>query len=84
VGTRRKNKENAMKCHNCGGEFENVITDLPFKTGAHSIIIIKDLPVMQCGNCSEFIIEDLVMEKIDSIIGMTEKNVEVEVFRYAA
>jgi len=30
-----------MKCHNCGGEFENVITDLPFKTGAHSIIIIK-------------------------------------------
>jgi len=39
---------------------------------------------MQCGNCSEFIIEDLVMEKIDSIIGMTEKNVEVEVLRYAA
>jgi YgiT-type zinc finger domain-containing protein len=84
VGRRRQNKENAMKCHNCGGEFESVITDLPFKTGAHSIIIIKDLPVMQCGNCNEFMIEDLVMGKVDRIIDMTEKNVEVEVLRYAA
>jgi YgiT-type zinc finger domain-containing protein len=73
-----------MKCNNCGGEFESVITDLPFKTGAHSIIIIKDLPVMQCGNCSEFAIEDKVMEKVDGIIAMTEKNVEVVVLRYAA
>ena len=73
-----------MKCHNCGGEFENITTDLPFKTGTHSIIIIKDLPVMQCDNCSEFIIEDLVMGKVDRIIDMTEKNVEVEVLRYAA
>lgn len=73
-----------MKCHNCCGEFESVTTDLPFKTGAHSIIIINDLPVMQCGNCSEFIIEDLVMGKVDRIISMTEKNVEVEVLRYAA
>lgn len=73
-----------MKCLNCGGEFESVITDLPFKTGAHSIIIIKDLPVMQCENCNEFLIEDLVMGKVDRIIDMTEKNVEVEVLRYAA
>ena len=73
-----------MKCHNCGGEFESVITDLPFKTGAHSIIIIKDLPVMQCGNCNEFMIEDLVMGTVDRIIDMTEKNAEVEVLRYAA
>ena len=73
-----------MKCHNCGGEFESVITDLPFKTGVHSIIIIKDLPVMQCGNCNEFMIEDLLMGTVDRIIDMTEKNVEVEVLRYAA
>jgi YgiT-type zinc finger domain-containing protein len=73
-----------MKCHNCGGEFESVTTDLPFKTGAHSIIIIKDLPVMQCGNCNEFMIDDQIMERVDKIIDMTEKNVEVEVFRFAA
>jgi YgiT-type zinc finger domain-containing protein len=81
---RRQNEEKAMKCHNCGGEFESVTTDLPFKTGAHSIIIIKDLPVMQCGNCNEFMIEDQIMERVDAIIGATEKNVEVEVLRFAA
>lgn len=39
---------------------------------------------MQCGNCNEFMIEDQVMERVDRIIDMTEKNVEVEVLRFAA
>ena len=72
-----------MKCHNCGGSFERITTDLPFKTGPHSIII-KDLPVLQCGTCSEFLLEDPVMEKVDAIIAGTGKSVEVEILRYAA
>ena len=73
-----------MKCHNCGGSYERITTDLPFKTGPHSIIIIKDLPVLQCGNCSGFLLEDPVMEKVDAIIAGTGKTVEVEILRYAA
>ncbi|HEX9024755.1 MAG TPA: YgiT-type zinc finger protein [Geobacteraceae bacterium] len=63
-----------MKCHRCGGEFENITTELSFKTGVHSIIVIKDLPVKQCGNCSEFVIEDQVMEGVERIITATGKN----------
>lgn len=73
-----------MKCHNCGGSYERITTDLPFKTDPHSIIIIKDLPVLQCGNCSEFLLEDPVMERVDAIIAGTGKSVEVEILRYAA
>lgn len=73
-----------MKCHNCGETFESVTTDLPFKTGPHSIVIIKSLPVLQCGNCGEYLIEDAIMQKVDAIISATEREVEVEVIRYAA
>ncbi len=38
-----------MTCHNCGGKMENPITDLPFKVGVKSIVIIKILPVVQPG-----------------------------------
>jgi YgiT-type zinc finger domain-containing protein len=43
-----------MNCHICGGEPEKITSDLPFKRGGHSIVILKDLPVLQCDNCSEF------------------------------
>ena len=53
-----------MNCHNCGGRLEEVITDLPFKIRSGSITIIKKLPVLQCKNCNEYLIEDSVMEKV--------------------
>lgn len=73
-----------MKCHNCGEKFYPVITDLPFKTGLHSIIIIKGLPVFQCSNCGEYLIEDAVTQRVDEILASVESEVEVEVIRYAA
>ena len=50
-----------MICHNCGEKLEKVITDLPFKIDRNSIIIIKQLPILQCQNCNEYLIEDPVM-----------------------
>jgi YgiT-type zinc finger domain-containing protein len=63
---------------------EHVVTDLPFKVRENSIVIIKDLPVWQCGNCSEYLIEDEVMAKVDILLGRVDTSAEVEILKYAA
>ena len=73
-----------MKCHRCGAEMEHVCTDLPFKVRESSIVIIKDLPVWQCGNCSEYLIDDGVMSKVDILLSRVDSSVEVEILSYAA
>ncbi len=50
-----------MICHNCGEELEKLITDLPFKLEDNSIVIIKKLPVYQCQNCHEYMMDDETM-----------------------
>ncbi len=72
-----------MNCHNCGGELEKVITDLPFKISQSSIIIIKKLPVLQCQNCNEYMIEDAVMENVDCVLSKIDSTVELEILNYA-
>lgn len=72
-----------MNCHNCGGKLENINTDLPFKIRQSSIIIFKQLPVLQCENCNEYLIEDTVMEKIDSIFDKIDTKAELEILNYA-
>jgi len=72
-----------MICHNCGGKLENLVTNLPFKINYNSIVIIKGLPVLQCRNCSEYLIEDEVMEKVDTILNRIDKTAELEVLSYA-
>ena len=73
-----------MKCHACGGELEKIVTDLPFKVSQGSIIIIKRLPVLQCRNCSEYLIKDPVMQKVDKLLNKVNTAVEVEILNYAA
>ncbi len=72
-----------MKCHNCGGELEKVNTDLPFKIRQNSIVILKKLPVLQCANCNEYLIEDPVMEKIDESLDKISSSTELEILNYA-
>jgi YgiT-type zinc finger domain-containing protein len=73
-----------MTCHICGGKLERLTTSLPFKVDEGSIVIIKDLPVLQCRNCSEYLIEDAVMEKIDAILSRVDAVAELEILRYVA
>jgi len=80
---RFQNEEIIMVCHNCGGKLEKVITDLPFKVRTDSIVIIRNLPVLQCHNCNEYLIEDPVMERVDSILEKIDKTTELEVLNYA-
>ena len=84
MGRRFKDKEKVMKCFNCGGKLENIITDLPFKISNRSIVIIKNLPLLQCQNCNEYVLEDSVMERVDIILSHVDKDVEVEILSYAA
>ena len=72
-----------MICYNCGGGLEKVIADLPFKIGHNSIIIIKNLPILQCQNCNEYLIKDPVMKKVDKILNKIDKTAELEILSYA-
>jgi len=72
-----------MICLNCGGRLENLITSLPFKLSDYCIAIIKGLPVLQCRNCNEYVIEDDVLEKVDSILNKIDTTAELEVLSYA-
>jgi len=72
-----------MICHNCGGRLEKIITNLPFKVNYDSIIIIKELPLLQCRNCNEYLIEDSVMEKVDCVLAKVDKTAELEILSYA-
>lgn len=60
------------------------VSDLPFKTSDHTIIILKDVPVFQCGNCGEYLLEDAVMSRVDEILSDDTGAAELEVIRYAA
>jgi len=71
-----------MICHNCGGKLEKLTTNLPFKVNHDSIVIIKGLPVLQCCNCSEYMIEDEVMQNVDNILSRIDKTAELEVLSY--
>lgn len=73
-----------MKCHNCGSQMVKVETDLPFKIGHTSIVIIKGLPVLQCLRCSEYAIEDAIMVKVEEMLNLADKAVELEIIRFAA
>ena len=68
-----------MKCTVCGGELNRTMTDLPFKIGESSIVILKGLPVLQCAKCPEYLIR-----RVDEILAKVESGTELEIVRYAA
>ena len=48
-----------MQCTVCGARMSSTATDLPFKLSEERIVILKQLPVLQCTSCREYLIEDL-------------------------
>ncbi len=73
-----------MKCHSCGSRMQSVTTDLPFKVNDTTIVIMKDLPVIQCDGCSEYLLDDPVLKRVDGIIEKMDAAAELEIIRYAA
>lgn len=73
-----------MKCGVCGGELKTASTDLPFKISEDTIVIVKGLPVIQCTNCPEYLIEDKILRWVDEVLAKVEGGTELEIVRYAA
>jgi len=73
----------AMTCHVCGGQLNSLVTTLPVKEDRDRIIIIKGVPLLQCDNCREYVIEDAVMDKIDVLLSKVDATAELEVLNYA-
>jgi hypothetical protein len=45
---------------------------------------MKDLPVYQCGNCGEYLLEDSVLERVEEILQNIDAAAELEIIKYAA
>lgn len=73
-----------MKCRLCGAKLEKVVTQLPFKVSEQTIVIVKDLPVMQCSRCQEYLLEDEVMARVEELLKKADTAIELEIVRYAA
>jgi len=57
-------------------------TDLPFKVGETTIVIVKALPVFQCQRCAETALEDPVVERVDEILRQADVRAELEIVRF--
>jgi YgiT-type zinc finger domain-containing protein len=73
-----------MKCTVCGSVLHTTRTDLPFKVNDKSIVIFKELPVLQCQNCAEYLIEDPVMDRIEQLLSKVDRAAELEIIQFAA
>ena len=73
-----------MKCTVCGGNLKATATDLPFKISDTTIVILKGVPVLQCDNCPEYLLEDDVLLRVDEILAKVKGKTELEIIRYAA
>lgn len=60
------------------------MTDMPFKLSDRTIVILKDLPVLQCGQCVKYVIEDPIMEKVDSLLEKVDPAAELEIVGFSA
>ena len=85
VGKRLEDKESTtMKCAVCGAAMRATTSDLPFKTTEQTIVILKSLPILQCENCAQYLIEDAVLGRVDEILATINGAAELEVIQYAA
>lgn len=73
-----------MKYHVCGAQLHRMVTDLPFKRTDKAIVIIQNLPVLQCGNCTEFLLEDPAMAAVEAILDRIDEAAELEIVKYPA
>ena len=73
-----------MRCQICGSKMKETITNLPFKVRDNSIVIVNDLPVLQCKSCREYLLEDTVMNRLENILKTSNKSIELEIVKFAA
>ena len=80
----RRVPDDPISCTVCGAQLRATKTDLPFKVREGAIVVLKDLPVLQCENCGEYLLQDAVLAKVDEILAQVHSGAELEVIGYAA
>ena len=73
-----------MRCRVCGGAQQRVETDLPFKTGHHTIVVIKQLPVYQCSHCTKYSLDDPTFARVEELLSHVGSATELEIISFAA
>ena len=73
-----------MRCHVCGKALRTSTTDLPRQVRDRTIVIFKDLPVVQCEGCPEYLIDDVTMAKVDELLAKVDTSVELKIIPFAA
>ena len=73
-----------MRCTVCGAELKATRTHLPFKVREAGIVILKNVPVVQCANCPQYLLEDAVLGRVDQILARVDCGAELEIIPYAA
>jgi len=73
-----------VKCRVCGSRLEPTTTDLPFKVSERTIVILKQLPVVQCSRCSEYSIEDRILSRVEELLSKADTSAELEIIPFAA
>lgn len=63
---------------------QKATTDLPFRHSDRSIVVIKNLPVLMCENCTEYSLEDAVMATVEHMLDVVDDAAELSVVTYAA
>jgi len=85
MGAGPENKEiREVKCRVCGSRLEPKTTDLPFKVTERTIVILKQLPVVQCSRCSEYSIEEGILSKVEELLSKADTPAELEIIPFAA
>ena len=83
MASEQTHEKEQLRCRTCEGPLEERVTDLPFKIGDSSIVILKSLPALQCRQCGETELEQATMSRVDQILGAVDGSAELQVFRYA-
>lgn len=73
-----------MQCSICGSEMQLSRTNLPIKISYRTIVIVKGLPVAQCAGCTEYLIDDNVLVRVEELLSCVDPQVELEIIPFAA
>ena len=60
------------------------VTDMPFKLANRTIVIVRDLPVLQCTQCGKHVIEDSIKKKVDALLEKVDPRLELEIVEFSA
>ena len=73
-----------MQCTICGATLRPTTSDLPFKVRAHTIVILKNLPVLECPNCAQYLIADREFSRVEQMLAQVNGAAELEILHYVA